>query len=194
MEAAGGQGRWTALAVNNLGQIRQFAGQDIPLYGDYGLNLYNTKDFIWAKEQGLFGAVQCHEAFDNGFGRGMTPEESAGFGGPTEALPERFGLDGETVLGGRIPLMISAHCPIGDAMGCKGSVKDETGKLVGACDSGRYELKDRKGRCYPILTEKMDCRTMIFSQDFETDGRWEAKDWKAQGYNVRLYGMDATVF
>jgi len=178
-----------ALAVNNLGQIRQFEHCGIPLFGDYGLNLYNSADFLWAKTQGLSGAVLCHEGFDNGYGKGMTPEESAGFGGPPEALPQLDGMDGEVVIGGRIPLMISAHCPIGDATGCRGTVDG-----VGACDGGCYALKDRKGRKYPILTEKMDCRTIIFSQEFPADEKNISKDWKKKGYHTRVYGIDKTVF
>ncbi|MBR7147587.1 MAG: U32 family peptidase, partial [Firmicutes bacterium] len=178
-----------ALAVNNLGQIRQFENCGIPLFGDYGLNLYNSADFRWAKSQGLSGAVLCHEGFDNGFGKGMTPEESAGFGGPPEVLPQLDGMDGEVVIGGRIPLMISAHCPIGDATGCRGPVDG-----VGACDGGCYALKDRKGRKYPILTEKMDCRTIIFSQEFPADEKSVSKDWKKKGYHTRVYGIDKTVF
>lgn len=188
-DAANSTGLWTALSVNNLGQIRQFRDCGVALYGDYGLNLYNSADFAWAKHQGLRGAVLCHEAFDNGFGKGLTPEESAGFGGPPQELPQLFGLEGELVVGGRIPLMISAHCPIGDTAGCRGPVEGK-----GACDGGCYELKDRKGRSYPILTEKMDCRTLIFSQDFPLDGKGESKERKQKGYSTRVYGIDKTVF
>ncbi len=182
-------GLWAAIAVNNLGQIRQFGGQGVPLFGDYGLNLYNSADFTWAKNQGLFGAVLCHEGFDNGFGKGLTPEESAGFGGSPEELPDIDNLDGEVVIGGRIPLMISAHCAIGDATGCRGPVDG-----IGACDGGCYALKDRKGRSYPIVTEKMDCRTILFSQDFPAEEKNAPRDWKRKGYNIRVYGIDKTVF
>lgn len=188
-EAGEGPGIWSALAVNNLGQIRQFGGKGIALFGDYGLNLYNSADFVWAKQQGLFGVVLCHEGFDNGFGKALAPEERAGFGGPPEALPELQGLDGEVVIGGRIPLMISAHCPIGDTTGCRGPVDG-----IGACDGGCYALKDRKGRSYPILTEKLDCRTLIFSQEFSADERNTSKDWRQKGYNTRVYGIDKTIF
>ena len=188
-EAGEGPGIWSALAVNNLGQIRQFGGKGTALFGDYGLNLYNSADFVWAKQQGLFGVVLCHEGFDNGFGKALAPEERAGFGGPPEALPELQGLDGEVVIGGRIPLMISAHCPIGDTTGCRGPVDG-----IGACDGGCYALKDRKGRSYPILTEKLDCRTLIFSQEFSADERNTSKDWRQKGYNTRVYGIDKTIF
>ena len=99
------------------------------------------------------------------------------------------GLDGEVVIGGRIPLMISAHCPIGDTTGCRGPVDG-----IGACDGGCYALKDRKGRSYPILTEKLDCRTLIFSQEFSADERNTSKDWRQKGYNTRVYGIDKTIF
>ncbi len=188
-ESAPGDGLWTALAVNNLGQIRQFRGRGVALYGDYGLNLYNSADLAWAKRQGLFGAVLCHEAFDNGFGKGLSPEELAGFGGPAKEIPKCGGLETETVIGGRLPLMISAHCPIGDATGCGGPVNG-----CGACDAAEYALKDRKGRSYPILTEKMDCRTMIFSQMFEEDSHADMADIRNKGYNVRIYGIDKNVF
>ena len=89
------------------------------------------------------------------------------------------------MIGGRIPLMISAHCPIGDATGCRGP-KDG----VGACDGGRYALRDRKGRSYPLLTEKLDCRTVIFSEAFSCDVNAAAKEYGRMGYAVRVYALD----
>lgn len=164
-----------ALSVNNLGQLYLFRGCGVPLYGDYGLNLYNSADFAWAKEQGMSGAVVCHEAFENGFAQ------------PMKELPRRFGMSGEVAVGGRIPLMISAHCPIGDAVGCRGAV------ATGACDGGRYALRDRKNRVYPLLTEKLDCRTYLFSENFRADED-AVERLLSRGWNVRWYATDKNMF
>lgn len=169
------------LCVNNLGQLRLFSGCGLRLYGDYGLNFYNDADFAWAKEQGLSGGVLSHEAFDNGFAN------------PLKELPHLMGIEGEAAVAGRIPLMVSAHCPIADGTGCPGLEENKkVGK--GACDGANYALRDRKNREYPILTEKMDCRVTIFSQSFSLPAQGRLREIQKAGYHVRTYGIDKSVF
>lgn len=123
------------IAVGNLGWIKPFADAGVNVFGDYGLNLYNSMDFFAAKEMGIREAVVSHEAE------------------PSEMLRMNFhGIVPEVAAGGRIPVMISEHCLVGDLNFCGGN--NEAAKLL---------LRDRKGQYYPILTDPSDCRSTILS-------------------------------
>lgn len=193
-KAAEAERKACGLSLGNLGQLRLFWGSGLPLYGDYGLNLYNSADFAWAQQRGFSGAVWCHEAFaaalrsSGGVANGGTENSSE------EEIPDFCGMEGEIVVGGRIPLMHSAHCPVGDATGCRGPAGREKGSVFTcACDLAQYELCDRTGSRYPVLTEITDCRSIIFSRAFP----WEqeaAQRLLQRGYHIRVYGIDETVF
>ncbi len=49
------------ISVGNLGWIREFAAEGVPLYADYGLNLYNQKAVESVVLQGIRQAVPSHE-------------------------------------------------------------------------------------------------------------------------------------
>ncbi|MBN7774014.1 hypothetical protein [Clostridium aminobutyricum] len=77
------------VAVGNLGWIEEFLARDIKVYGDYGLNLYNSEAIAWARETGLTDYVWSHEVFK---GSDYGEEEVQ-----------------ECIFAGTVPFMISEH-------------------------------------------------------------------------------------
>lgn len=64
-------------------------------------------------------------------------------------------LETEVTVYGRLPLMVSEHCPIGSEV--KGHIN------CNLCQSGRYYLEDRTGERFPIITERKACRTTLLN-------------------------------
>lgn len=64
-------------------------------------------------------------------------------------------LETEVTVYGRLPLMVSEHCPIGSEV--KGHIN------CNLCQSGRYYLEDRTGEKFPIITERKACRTTLLN-------------------------------
>jgi hypothetical protein len=130
----------------------------VNVFGDYGLNLYNSVDFLLAKELGISEALISHETK------------------PEDALRMNFhGVMPELAIGGRISVMTSEHCPVKDVASCK-------------CDEEQeYYLKDRKGYLYPILTNPADCRSIILSHK-ETKPELSKEERKRAGiHHLRIY-------
>jgi len=126
----------TGVSVGNLGWIEPFVKAGVNVFGDYGLNLYNSMDFLLAKELGLKEAVISHEAELE------------------DILTMNFhGVIPEVAIGGRIPVMTSEHCIAGDLGFC--------GKNEPQTD---FFLKDRKGQFYPVITNSDNCTSVILSQ------------------------------
>jgi len=64
-------------------------------------------------------------------------------------------LEKEVTVYGRLPLMISEHCPIGS---------EAAGKLhCGLCQKKDYALKDRTGEFFPIVTNPKVCRIQLLN-------------------------------
>ena len=149
------------IAVGNLGWIEPFVEAGVNVFGDYGLNLYNSMDFLLAEELGIKEAVISHEA------------------NPEDILEIDFhGVIPEVVLKGKIPVMTSEHCLFAPSSAWPGktdSSERSESEAEGRCpvgdfnfcarkeDQGRFFLKDRKGQFYPILIEPTDCRSVILS-------------------------------
>lgn len=51
------------IAIGNLAWIDAFLSRKVPVYGDYGLNLYNGWAVKWAMEQGILPVSISHEAW-----------------------------------------------------------------------------------------------------------------------------------
>ncbi|MEG2199795.1 MAG: hypothetical protein RRY25_05880, partial [Anaerovorax sp.] len=85
-------GEKNGIMVGNLGWILPLVETGIPIYGDYGLNLCNSQDFLVAKEWGLKGAMVSHEV-------NFEAMEAINF----------HGLEIEVAAYGRIPVMVSEH-------------------------------------------------------------------------------------
>lgn len=130
------------VAVGNPGWIAPFVSAGVRVIGDYGLNLFNSADFMLARELGIKEAVISHEA---------DSEEIAKL--------NFHGVIPEVAAGGRIPVMISEHCPVGDlSFNCRDCSPEK-----GCPGLTGYSLKDRRGQYYPILTDSYHCRSLILS-------------------------------
>lgn len=147
------------IAIGNLGWIEPFVETGIPVIGDYGLNLFNSMDFMIAGELGIKEAIISHEA------------------DPEEILEMDFhGVIPEVVLKGKIPLMTSEHFLAGDLNLFAQKEEQE-----------RFSLKDRKGQFYPIVTNPADCRSIILSHK-ETNLLMWKDDLKKSGIKrFRIY-------
>lgn len=197
MEQLTGIAKEHGISVGNLWQIDPFVKAGARVYGDFGLNFYNRADIFLAGELGLSGAVFSNETLS---------ESSAFGGGPFDwaqaALSsQKAGVELEAAAGGWIPLMISAHCPIGDlGKGCRGGSgssgmeNDFFPPHKGVCGRDQFVLKDRKNQFYSILTRKRDCQVLLFRMKgvFASDF---ADEIRGKGIiNLRYYGIDKKIF
>ena len=81
--------RNTGILVGNLGWIKQFLDAGVTVYGDYGLNAYNSQCVKAYEELGVKMVFPSHECYAGERGAGMKTSDP------------RFG--------GRVPLMITEH-------------------------------------------------------------------------------------
>lgn len=124
------------IAIGNLGWIRPFVNSGVNVFGDYGLNLFNSMDFQLAKSLGISEAFVSHEADIE------------------DILAMDFhGVVPEVAVSGRIPVMISEHCLFASDLNFCGKKCEQTNILI----------KDRKGQLYPVITNDKDCRSVILS-------------------------------
>lgn len=80
------------ISIGNLAWVEPFVKAGVNVFGDYGLNLYNSMDFLLAKELGIKEAVAAHEA------------------DLADILEMDFhGIIPEVVIKGKIPVMASEH-------------------------------------------------------------------------------------
>jgi len=70
-------------------------------------------------------------------------------------------MDIESVVYGRLPLMTSEYCPAGSVKGGFSSVS----KCSVCCSKGQFRLKDRLGIEFPVICDKIDCRSIILNSN-----------------------------
>lgn len=127
--------------IGNTGHIEILADSGLPVFGDYSLNIYNSLSVKAAAELGLKGITLSHEL------------------SLTEIKKIRnCGIETEATVYGRIPVMISEHCPIGSEI----SKRPDSIKC-GLCERGRYCLKDRTGAEFPVTGDPLSCRSTILN-------------------------------
>lgn len=129
------------IAIGNLGWIELFAEAGVNVIGDYGLNLFNSMDFLLAKELGIREAVISHEA-------DLQDIVKMDF---HEVTPE-------AVIKGRSPVMTSEHSFFDDLNAAAGPPQSPAD-----AGQGYYYLKDRKGEYYPFFREEKTGRNIILS-------------------------------
>jgi putative protease len=135
------------LLIGNLGQIEQINRlglmQKLTLFGDTSLNVFNSSSIYAFQELGLKGLTLSYE---------LTLKQ-------IERL-SKGNTRTELVVYGRIPLMTSEYCPIGSILG--GATLGR--KCSGPCDNeGMYGLRDRKGMEFPVICDKIDCRSTLMN-------------------------------
>jgi len=130
------------VSISNLG-VLQVAKQlvNVPLHGDYPLNIYNDLAVQFFAEQGLTSVT-------------LSPELNC-------SQITEMNHDGkvalECLVHGYLTLMVSEYCMIGSYLGGL-----HTGKCKQACLRGEYRLNDRKNEHFPVVTDQY-CRMHILN-------------------------------
>jgi putative protease len=115
------------------------------LMGDYSLNVFNSLSVKELEQTDVSGITLSPE---------LTLEQIAN-------IKETSGLLKECIVYGRLPVMTSEYCPVGSIAG---GFK-EGSKCSAPCDKGVYHLKDRKGMEFPVLCDKIDCRSVVLNSN-----------------------------
>jgi U32 family peptidase len=138
------------IITSNLGVINRFRGRT-PIIGDYKLNIFNSNAVKYYSDvlQVIPLSVELNkkEIGDLCLAVRLWSEENGG-----RSAVNRL----QTLVYGKIELMVMEHCPIGNIFGgsCKG--------CTGVCTKGKYVLKDRKGAEFVIGSDKY-CRSYIYN-------------------------------
>lgn len=135
----------------NTGTLKRFGNSGLRLAGDIALNIFNTNSLLEAAGFGLESAALSAELTLQQVSRIGRAVGNGGGGLP--AL--------ETVVYGRLPLMISEYCPVGSL---KGGFTAES-VCNAACTRGEHSLRDRRGSEFPVLCDRTDCRSTILNSD-----------------------------
>lgn len=119
------------------------AYENISLMADYSLNVFNNAAMMEIKKLGACGATLSYE---------LTLSQIGSFS-------DVEGFVKEVLVYGRIPLMMSEYCPAGSIHG-NFSAASECSR---ACSRGDYFLKDRMGMRFPVMCDRIDCRSTVFN-------------------------------
>lgn len=121
-----------SLLCGNLGQVKGLLEQGFIVYGDYGFNVFNSRSSLAMKELGLSS---------------FTPSFEMSY--PQIRDMKKY-LPTEIIIYGRLPLMITANCLLGEhPPGYK------------KCDADNV-LVDRKGEGF-LTTAEYHCRNEIYN-------------------------------
>lgn len=123
----------SGVAIGNAGHMAIAEGLPLEKRGDFGLNIFNTRSLAFWHSQGLSSATVSFELRHQ----------------QVRALCKY--LPCEAIVYGRLPLMITENCMIGNAGGCHGDKH--------LC-SGGNSLTDRTGARFPLLGQ-YGCRCEI---------------------------------
>ncbi len=123
----------SAVAIGNAGHMAIVEGLPLEKWGDFGLNVFNSRAVAFWRAQGLESVTVSFEL------RHQQVREL------TKYLPC------EAIVYGRLPLMITENCMIGNAGGCRGDKH--------LC-RGDNSLTDRTGARFPLLGQ-FGCRCEV---------------------------------
>ena len=123
----------SAVAIGNLGHLPIAESLGLPLWGDLGLNLFNSESLLFWKELGLEAAAVSMEL-------------------RWQQLRDlRKVLPCEAVVYGRLPLMIMENCVIRNELGCRDAGRDYADRSP-ACRCGQENvLVARTGAQFPLV-------------------------------------------
>lgn len=133
------------ILAGNIGTFADFLESGLRLAGDISLNLFNALSVRKVSKLGLESTALSLE---------MTLQQIHEL---ASSLSSRPAL--EAAVYGRLPLMISEYCPVG----CTAGGYRSTSKCSGCCSNGEYMLKDRLGVEFPVLCDRVDCRSTILN-------------------------------
>ena len=122
-----------AVAVGNLGHLPIAEGLELPLRGDLGMNVFNSRALLFLRELGLSTAAVSFELRHQ------------------QIRDLKKYLPCEAVVYGRLPLMLMENCVIANSLGCC-DVGSDYRKRSAACRcTGENDLTDRTGACFPLM-------------------------------------------
>lgn len=135
------------ILLGNLGSIEMCSGKfpGLKIYGDFPLNVFNSFSMEEMVRLGLDG---------------VSPSVEMNMG-QINSLRDLSGLSKEVIVYGRIPIMTSEYCPVGSVEGGFGPES----KCKGSCRKENYFLKDRKGAKFPVICDRIDCRSVILNSN-----------------------------
>jgi len=134
------------LLVGNIGHVYgEKYISNLNIMGDYSLNCFNSSSLEQLYQLGLNGVSLSVELRLN----------------QIKNLANIPGFEKEVLVYGRMPLMTSEYCPIGSVLGGF----DVQTECNAACNKGEYYLKDRIGAKFPVMCDRIDCRSTIFNSN-----------------------------
>jgi putative protease len=159
--------------AGNPGTIEMLRGaKGLRLAGDLSMNIFNRLSLEEAAGMGLESVTLSAE---------LTLGQSA-------AIAAGSPVAVEAAVYGRLPLMTSEYCPVGCTEGGFGSGRE----CGGSCRAGDFRLRDRMGMEFPVLCDRIDCRSTILNSNvlFLPDSLKKLRD---SGIGLfRLYISDET--
>lgn len=126
---------FTALSVQNIGQLALGPELGFALRGDFGLNVFNSRAAAQLADWGLESGVLSFE---------LRYEQVRDL--------KKY-LPCEAIVYGRLPLMVTEHCLPANGLGCRER------NLHGTCRAP-HVLTDRRGETFPVLSV-FGCRSEI---------------------------------
>lgn len=153
-----------AFMAGTLGAIELIKNYGKPVYGDYGLNIFNSFSVKALEDMRISKFSLSPESDD--IGKNIFPAASS-----------------EITVYGKIPVMVSEYCPIGAHYG---KYKCKAGAAL------QYCLVDKKGEKYPILCDSKNCRPQILSSG-SVDMTGRLAKLRNQGYinfRINIYNED----
>ena len=123
----------SAVTVGNAGHMAIVEGLPLAKRGDFGLNVFNSRAVAFWQGQGLDSVTLSFELRHQ------------------QIREIRKYLPCEAIVYGRLPLMITENCMIGNAGGCRGDKR--------LCQGDNY-LTDRTGARFPLLGQ-YGCRCEV---------------------------------
>ncbi len=134
------------LLVGNIGHLNKdkYPSQ-LNIMGDYSLNCFNSSSLKQLAQLGVNGVTLSFELTLN----------------QIRNLAHIQDFTKEAVVYGRLPLMTSEYCPVGSIAGGF----DSKTKCSSACEKGIYYLKDRIGAQFPVMCDRLDCRSTVFNSN-----------------------------
>ena len=123
----------SAVTVGNAGHMAVVEGLPLEKRGDFGLNVFNSRAVAFWQGQGLDSVTLSFELRHQ------------------QVRQIRKYLPCEAIVYGRLPLMITENCMIGNAGGCRGDKR--------LCQGDNY-LTDRTGARFPLLGQ-YGCRCEV---------------------------------
>ncbi len=128
----------TAALVGNVGQIAPVEALELSVYGDFGLNVFNSGTLEVLHDRGVERQTLSFE---------LRFAQLRDLAKPTET---------ELIVAGRLPLMLTENCMIaGSRGGCRRDGR-------GVCAKGPHMLTDRMGSRFPVFREE-HCRNTLYN-------------------------------